>query len=100
MPGRRHLLDPLPEHATPPDNVKNLRLVTVDFDRARPKVVGRPVQIYKLSSHVFSSIDFSCRLEFDCLIRSIQMKKARPNRARRLLEAEARSPLAEALFDN
>jgi hypothetical protein len=58
MPGRRHLLDSLPEDSATPHNVEDLRLVTINLNRARPKVVGGRVQIYKFSWHVFSCLVF------------------------------------------
>ena len=58
MPGCRHLIDPLAKRAPPPHDVEDLRLVPVNLNRAGPKVIGRRVQIHKLSSHVFSSVDF------------------------------------------
>src|ERR1700686_5082400 len=60
MPRCRHLLDPLPERTPPAHDIEDFRLVPVNLNRARPKVVGRRVQIHKLSLHVFSSFDFSC----------------------------------------
>jgi hypothetical protein len=78
MPGRRHLLDSLPEGSTAPHNVEDLRLIPVNLNRARPKVISRRIQIYKFSWHGFSYIGFVLHVKFEL---SLQMKKARSTRA-------------------
>jgi hypothetical protein len=55
MSGGRHLLDTLAEGAAAADDVRDLGLVSVDFDRARPHVVRGGVQINELCCHVFLS---------------------------------------------
>ena len=56
MPGRRHLLDPLPECPPPSHDVKDFLLVTINLDRSWPQKIRRRHQIQKLSLHVFSSV--------------------------------------------
>ncbi len=55
---RRHLLHPLSEHAAPPHDVRDLGLIPVNLDRARPQKIRCCMQIQKIRFHVFSSIEF------------------------------------------
>src|SRR5205823_9120411 len=54
MPGCRHLLDALPECSAAAHDVGDFGLITVNFNRTRPKEISGRVQVNKLSVHVFS----------------------------------------------
>jgi hypothetical protein len=51
MPGRRHLLDALPEGAAPANDVSDLGLVSVHLDRARAHKVRSRVEVDELCCH-------------------------------------------------
>ena len=57
MSRRRHLLHPLSEHSATPHNVRDLGLIPINLDRARPQKVRCCMQIQKIRFHVFSSIE-------------------------------------------
>src|SRR5260370_13789331 len=57
MSRRLHLLHPLSEHSATPHNVRDLGLIPINLDRARPQKVRCCMQIQKIRFHVFSSIE-------------------------------------------
>jgi hypothetical protein len=54
MSSRWNLPDPLPEHPSPPHDIGDLCLVTIDFHCTWPQKIRRRVQVKKLCFHVLS----------------------------------------------